>query len=197
MYELTTRGNYHLDEVCSTLQKALRRGLEEEAMYWALEMAESGYGAYLWRRLQVVAAEDIGLADPLALVITVAGWQATAECTKSFTKAPGMKTEFLGMVILYLCRSLKNRESDDFACYIMARRKRGWRLEIPDYALDEHTDRGRRMGRGDEYWWTEGSRIVNHRPAPGVGDIYRDKLLAISPSAALKVPFSTEEEAKR
>ncbi len=177
-YELKTHGGYRLDEVVSALQKAVRRGLEEEALFWALEMAESGFGQYLWKRLMVIAAEDIGLADPQALVLTTMGWTATKECTKSFTQAPGMKVEFLGAVILYLCRAKKNREGDDFACYMMERRKRGLRLPIPDFALDEHTDRGRQMGRGEEFWQQESSKL--NKPVVIEGDKYKAKLAAMT-----------------
>lgn len=177
-YELKTHGGYALDEVTSALQKCIRRGLEEEAMYWALEMADSSYGQYLWRRLMVIAAEDIGLADPQALVLTTLGWIATKECTKSFTKTPGMKTEFLGMVILHLCRAAKNREGDDFACYMMERRKRGLWLPIPDYALDEHCERGRQMGRGEEFWWMESSKL--NKAVPIEGDKYKGLLRGLT-----------------
>lgn len=159
-YDTRTVGGYPLDEATSALQKSIRRGLEGEAMYWALELAESGYGQYLWRRLMVIAAEDIGIADPQALTVASAGWLATKESTKSFTTPPGMKLEFLGPTILYLCRAPKNREGDDFCWYIMERRKRGWRLPIPDYALDEHTERGRKMGRGRAFWFEEASKLA-------------------------------------
>ncbi len=176
--ELKTKSGYALDEVVSGLQKCIRRGLEEEAMYWALEMSDSGFGQYLWRRLMIIAAEDIGLAEPQALVVTTSGWIATKESTKSFTQAPGMKIEFLGLVILHLCRCLKNREGDDFVCYVMERRKKGWRIEIPDYALDGHTDRGRKMGRGNEFWYQESCKL--DRPVEVNGNVYEKKLQALS-----------------
>ncbi len=160
-YQMTTRGGYELGEVVSSLQKCIRRGIEEEAMYWALEMADSGFGQYLWRRLMIIAAEDIGLADPQAMILTTSGWLATKESTRSFSKAPGMEPEFLGMVILYLCRAPKNREGDDFLWYVGERRKKGWCLEIPDYALDEHTARGRQMGRGVDFWLNAASHLEN------------------------------------
>lgn len=177
-YELKTHGGYALDEVTSALQKCIRRGLEEEAMYWALEMADSGYGQYLWRRLMIIAAEDIGLADPHALIVTTIGWLATKETTKSFTQPPGMKTEFLGMVILHLCRASKNREGDDFCWYIMGRRKRGWRMPIPDYALDEHTERGRQMGRGEAFWYEQASQLTKEVEVDG--NPYKGKLQGLS-----------------
>ncbi len=70
-----------------------------------------------------------------------------------------MKTEFLGMVILYLCRSAKNREGDDFVWYVTERRKQGWQLPIPDFALDWHTGRGRRLKREVAFWWEESSKL--------------------------------------
>lgn len=160
-YLAKTNGGYPLDEVTSSLQKCIRRGLEQEAMYWALEMSESGYGQYLWRRLLVISSEDIGPADPEALLLTYASWAATKDSTTSFSKAPGMRLEFLGPVILHLCRAPKNREGDDFTWFIMERRQRGWTLQVADYSLDDHTARGRGMKRGRKFWFEEASKLEN------------------------------------
>lgn len=172
--EMRTKGGHPLDEVTSALQKCIRRGLEEEAMFWALEMAESGYGQYLWRRLMVIAAEDVGVADPQALILTTSAWVATKEATKSFSKPPGMRTEFLGPTILYLCRSVKCREGDDFAWLVMERRARGWKIEVPDFAVDDHTDRGRKMGRGREFWFSDASKLAN--AVEIAGNVYAQKV---------------------
>ncbi|MBW2106668.1 MAG: hypothetical protein JRI26_11785 [Deltaproteobacteria bacterium] len=51
--------------------------------------------------------------------------------------------EQIGFVVLYLCRSLKSRQADDYFWYIQKKRKEGLRLEIQDYSLDEHCKRGR------------------------------------------------------
>ena len=59
-----TRRGYAFDECASALQKAIRRGQEEDAVYWALELAESGYDKYAWRRVFVILSEDVGLAWP-------------------------------------------------------------------------------------------------------------------------------------
>ncbi len=42
----------------------------------------------------------------------------------------------------------------------------GERREIPDYALDKHTAAGRRMGRGVQAFFDEGSRLERHQPLP-------------------------------
>jgi hypothetical protein len=38
--------------------------LEEEALIWATELDLAGYGTYVWKRLRIIASEDMGLADP-------------------------------------------------------------------------------------------------------------------------------------
>lgn len=53
----------HLFSAMSALQKCIRRGLEEEALYWASEMDRAKFAHQVWSRLRVIASEDIGLAD--------------------------------------------------------------------------------------------------------------------------------------
>jgi replication-associated recombination protein RarA len=65
---------YPLDEIVSALQKEIRRGKTEEAMWYAVELNRSGYGGYCWRRLMVVATEDVGVGDPMAAVQVAALW---------------------------------------------------------------------------------------------------------------------------
>ena len=61
-----TVGGYAFYEVLSALQKSIRRGLEEDALFWATELYLSGYEIQAWRRLCIIASEDIGLANPPA-----------------------------------------------------------------------------------------------------------------------------------
>lgn len=59
------------DEVSSALQKACRRGLAQEAQQWAIDMFLSGSESLrtnTWNRLKTIAVEDIGPADPYALL---------------------------------------------------------------------------------------------------------------------------------
>ncbi len=147
---ITTKNGYPLDEVVSALQKSIRRGREEDAAYWALELVDSGMGKYLWRRLLTIAAEDIGIGSPEILPLVAAGWVGTKELTRAWDD---MSLEFLGTILLAMCRAAKSREGDDFLWYISTLRKRRIRLEIPDYALDEHTARGRALQRGRDFWF--------------------------------------------
>ena len=53
-----TKRGYEFGEVSSAMQKAIRRADAKLAGYWALELWESGFGQYVWRRLLTVNAED-------------------------------------------------------------------------------------------------------------------------------------------
>src|SRR5713101_4003587 len=51
-------------EVLSGLQKMIRRGKEREALILAQELFDNGFHAAVARRLFIIAAEDISLANP-------------------------------------------------------------------------------------------------------------------------------------
>lgn len=156
-------GGYPLDEVRSAIQKCLRRGQEKESAYWAMEMIEGGFWRYLLKTCQCIAVEDIGLADPLAIVITTAVEKAIEFKMQKKGLVP---TEMIGFLILYLARAPKNREGDDFIEYIKFKRQKGWRLKIPEWALDQHCERGRKrlkqegIDRAEEFY-LRGSKLEN------------------------------------
>lgn len=155
---IKTKNGYVADEVISALQKEIRRGHVEDAAYWAYEMIISDLEAKLWSRLTTIAAEDVGLADPQAVVILAALHEA-------YFKFPAGRTErFLYglMGTVYLAAAPKDRLVDEL--YHCLQRGLLGKKEIPDYALDKHTARGRARGRGDEHFWTESSAIAQERP---------------------------------
>jgi hypothetical protein len=156
--QLPTRSGYRFGEVLSALQKEIRRGDEEAAMYWAIEMEEK-WMSHLWSRLMIIAHEEIGIAS----METVMFVQTQKE---EYKRLRGIKnwssTMVLTNVICAMCRAPKSRLSDDLK-HIVYRRAAEDVREIPDYALDKHTGRGRRMGRGFDHWITEGAKII---PSP-------------------------------
>ena len=58
-----TVGGHPVDEVISLLQKAIRRGEEDEALWAASELDLSGFGVWAFSRMRVCASEDVGLAE--------------------------------------------------------------------------------------------------------------------------------------
>lgn len=170
-YQAKLKNGVPLDEAASALQKAIRRGHEEVAFWWAKELAQSGYHAYLWKRLSVIASEDIGNADPLATVLVSGLWATWRAVWEQHGKKHLPSLDLLAQAILYLCRARKSREADELVCFIEELEKTGWQPEVPRYALDAHTRRGRRKlrtagvkGSDPAYWdlwWQEGTHLAN------------------------------------
>lgn len=68
-YDKSGEEHYNL---ISALHKSVRNSDEDATLYWLTRMMEAGEdGQYLARRLIRMASEDIGLADPFALRITL------------------------------------------------------------------------------------------------------------------------------
>ncbi len=64
-------------DLISAMHKSIRGSNPHAAMYWFCRMVDGGCDLnYLARRLTVIASEDIGNADPRALPLALAGWQA-------------------------------------------------------------------------------------------------------------------------
>jgi len=159
-YGLITKSGYPLDEVVSALQKCIRRGWEEQALFWALEMAE-GYDDYMWKRLMVIASEDIGVADNFASVLVGQLFGNSRQVIKTRKKDELADYLQISHAVLYLCRTQKSRYVDFFGSYVAERRRQGWRPEVPDVAVDCHTARGRNLGKSGVDFCREGSVLSN------------------------------------
>ena len=138
------------------MQKAIRRGDTRLAGYWALELWASGYGNYVWKRLLTVSAEDCwgiltqevkALHDSYALVnANVPAKQAKGRI-------------FISKAVILLCAAKKNRDADHLQNFVYdqmagidadklaADLQKAGRENVPDYAFDCHTQKGRRMGK--------------------------------------------------
>ncbi len=74
LYDKQQEGHYNL---ISALHKSLRGSDTDAALYWLARMLAGGEDPiYILRRLTRAAVEDIGLADPQAVVQSLAAWDA-------------------------------------------------------------------------------------------------------------------------
>ena len=86
------KGEEHYNLI-SALHKSMRNSDPDAAVYWLARMLEAGEDPlYVARRVVRFASEDVGLADPRALELTVAAYQAChflgmPECTVHLTQA--------------------------------------------------------------------------------------------------------------
>ena len=149
-----TCGGYAFHEVLSALQKSIRRGLEEDALFWATELYLSGYETQAWRRLCVIASEDVGIAYSDVFLCVRELYQAWAEI-----KTTGEAKLHFIHAVLKLVRSPKSRIVDH-ALIVFFEGPRE-KKQIPDWALDVHTNRGRIMGRGQQHFFDVGANLDN------------------------------------
>lgn len=104
--EFDPRGDSHYD-VASALIKSLRGSDPDAALYWLARLLESGEDPrFIARRLVIFAAEDIGNADPFAVVLANAAFDAVER-----VGLPECRIN-LGQAVCYLATCLKSN-----ACY--------------------------------------------------------------------------------
>ena len=90
LYDKSGEEHYNL---ISALHKSMRNSDPDAAVYWLARMLEAGEDPlYIARRVTRFAAEDVGLADPRALQLAVAAYQAChyigmPECSVHLTEA--------------------------------------------------------------------------------------------------------------
>lgn len=138
-------GNFEWDEVSSSINKMIRRNREYEACFWGYVIHQSGYGQYLWRRLALIAAEDIGNASPMTQILIDALASSWERMRKQYKEPTLAQLALVFQAIQAMCQAKKSREIDDLRNLIAQQYEQlGKRLEIEEISLDSHTQRGRK-----------------------------------------------------
>lgn len=153
-YQISLIDNYQFDEVASSLQKCVRRNLEYDACWWAYILHQSGYHKYMWRRLLIIASEDIGNATPDTAVLVNALHQNYQTAISAANRQKNDALVLAFQAIIYMCRATKTREADSLVNLIRTEHAGGKHIEVPEFAVDMHTKRGRQaLGR-----WQDGTQ---------------------------------------
>ena len=117
------KGEEHYN-IISALHKSMRNSDPDAAVYWLARMLEAGEDPlYVARRVIRFASEDIGLADPRALELAVAAYQAChfngmPECTVNLAEA-----------VIYMAMAPKSNAID--RAYFMAKQDALTQLSEP------------------------------------------------------------------
>ncbi len=136
-------GDRHYD-VISAFIKSVRGSDPDAALYWLAIMLEAGEDPrFILRRLLILAAEDIGLADPMALVHTAAAAQAF-----EWTGLPE-GIYHLAQATLYLATAPKSNSTAAVFQALRFVREHG-AGEVPLHLRDAHRDR-EALGHGQGY----------------------------------------------
>ena len=158
----------------SAMQKAIRRGMEREAMEFAVELMHTSkaFHSMVCKRLEIISHEDIDTQAEPAIVPFVA--TAVAQAMKWYdAEKLGASRMAIGNAIRLMCRAAKSREGDHFAAAVGLRSMlEGFVPTIPDWANDQHTIAGKKLGRGLEHFREEGAKLI---PPPTGDDPYEDE----------------------
>jgi putative ATPase len=135
----------HYDTI-SAFIKSMRGSDPDAALYWMAKMIYGGEDPlFIARRIVIAASEDVGNADPRALVVAVAAYQAVERIGMPEGRIP------LAQAAVYVASAPKSN-----ACYLgilsaMKDIEEGQVMAVPDHLKDAHYKGSARLGRGRGY----------------------------------------------
>ncbi len=125
-------GDMHYD-VISAFIKSMRGSDPDAALYWLARMIDAGEDPkFIARRIFILASEDIGNADPQALLVAEAAFKATEvigypECRINLAQA-----------VIYMCLAPKSNAAEASIDAALAEVRNGPRREVPNHLRDRH-----------------------------------------------------------
>ena len=138
-------GDQHYDFI-SALHKSLRGSDPDASLYWLGRMLEAGEDPlYIARRLVRFASEDVGVADPQALVLAVAAQQAV-----HFIGLPEGNLA-LAEAVVYLATAPKSNSLYQAYSHVQKDIQKGRNEPVPLHLRNPVTDLMQRMGHGRGY----------------------------------------------
>jgi len=137
------QGDAHFDTI-SAFIKSLRGSDADAALFWLARMVEAGENPrFIFRRMLIAAGEDVGLADPQAMVVVEA-------CAAAFDRVGLPEGLYpLAHAALYLAGADKSNSSLGFFDALRAVRQAN-RQEVPSHLRDGNRD-GPAFGDGVGY----------------------------------------------
>ena len=133
----------HYDTI-SAFIKSVRGSDPDAALYWLAKMVYAGEDPrFILRRLYILAAEDIGLADPQAI-------QVVSACAQAFEWVGLPEGQYhLALATLYLATAPKSNSVGAYFKALKAVEETG-ATEVPDHLKDAHRD-AEALGHGKGY----------------------------------------------
>ena len=141
-------GDSHYD-VASAFIKSLRGSDPDAGLYWLARLLESGEDPrFIARRLVILASEDVGNADPQALVLAAATLQAV-----EFVGLPECQLA-LAQAVTYLATAPKSNASTVAIGKARADVRSGRTLAVPKHLRDSHYAGAEDLGHGEGYQYS-------------------------------------------
>ena len=145
-YRRFDKGGDSFYEQISALHKSVRGSSPDGTLYWLTRMLDGGCDPiYIARRLTRMATEDIGLADPRALQVTLNSWDA-------YTRLGSPEGDLaLAQAAVYLAVAPKSNAM--YTAFGSARKTIADQgsLEVPLHLRNATTNLNKELGYGEEY----------------------------------------------
>jgi putative ATPase len=143
VYDAT--GDEHYD-AASALIKSMRGSDPDAAVYWVARMLEAGEDPrFIARRIAILASEDIGNADPQAVVVAAAAFDIVEKIGMPEAQLT------LGQAAIYMATAPKSNASAIAIWNAMSDVKNGRTLPVPKHLKDTHYKGAKRLGHGESY----------------------------------------------
>ena len=138
-------GDAHYDTI-SAFIKSMRGSDPDAALYWLAKMIHAGEDPrFITRRIVICAAEDVGLADPMALVLANAAHQAAEFIGWPEARLP------IAEATLYIATACKSNTCITAIDAALEDVRSGRTLAVPEHLRDAHYAGAKRLGHGQGY----------------------------------------------
>jgi putative ATPase len=135
----------HYDTI-SAFIKAMRGSDPDATLYWLAKMIHAGEDPrFIARRIVIHAAEDVGLADPMALVLATAAFQAAEFIGWPEARIP------IAEAALYIATASKSNSVITAIDAALADIRSGRTVSVPEHLRDAHYPGAKRLGHGSGY----------------------------------------------
>lgn len=150
-------GDAHYDTI-SAFIKSMRGSDPDAALYWLAKMIHAGEDPrFITRRIMICAAEDVGLADPMALVLAVAAHE-----TSEFVGWPEARIP-IAEATIYIATANKSNSAYKAIDAALEDVKNGRTLPVPEHLRDGSYAGAKRLGHGVGYQYAHD--FANHHVA--------------------------------
>src|SRR4030067_1862877 len=139
------KGDQHYDTI-SAFIKSMRGSDPDAAVYYLAKMIYAGEDPrFIARRIVICASEDVGEADPMALVIATSALRAVEFIGMPEARIP------LSQAVIYIAKAKKSN-----ACYLaieaaMKDVEKEETMEVPNPLKDSHYPGAKKLGHGEGY----------------------------------------------
>jgi putative ATPase len=139
------KGDQHYDTI-SAFIKSMRGSDPDAAIYYLAKMIYAGEDPrFIARRIVICASEDVGNADPMALVVAVSALRAV-----EFVGMPEGKIP-LAQATIYVSKAPKSNVSYKAIEAALKDIATEETLEVPDHLKDSHYPGAKKLGHGTGY----------------------------------------------